>query len=236
VTLVGASATITNNTIYGSGDEAPGVGGGADGTAIAMFGAHDVTIDHNVITGVGTDDGIAVEAGSLDNITISFNQVARTAPDNPDPSGFGITVDHPDSAATLICNTFDNWNTNIDGAIQMSCMPLPAGFECQTYNANVLSVQGGTAPFTWSTAGSLPPGLSLAAANGAITGTPTQSGTFNFPVTVADSSEPNLTATQPQTITITSGCAPPPTTTTSPTVSGAAVSAAGTAVTPKFTG
>ena len=79
----------------------------------------------------------------------------------------------------------------------------------------MLSVEGGTAPFTWSvTGGALPPGLSMAPATGAVTGTPTTAGEYNFTVQVADSSDPSLTATQPHTITIAPGCA---TTTTAPT-------------------
>ena len=119
----------------------------------------------------------------------------------------------------LICNTFSGWTiTNIVGAVQISCTPLPNGTECITYSADTLSVEGGTAPFTWSvSAGTLPPGLTLAPSTGAITGTPTAAGTFNFTATVVDSTEPTLTATQAQTITIAPGCAPPPTTTTPPT-------------------
>jgi MYXO-CTERM domain-containing protein len=45
---------------------------------------------------------------------------------------------------------------------------------------------GGTPAYTFAvTAGSLPPGLTLAA-NGTISGTPTSSGNFNFDVTVTD--------------------------------------------------
>lgn len=210
VSIVNASGTIANNTIHGSGDQRPGVGGGANGTAVLLFGAHDVTVDHNTITGAGTDVGVSVSAGSSTNITISFNQIGRIAPDNPDPTGIGIAVDHPTSGATLICNTFSNWNTNIAGAVQMSCTPLPDGTECEPYSANTLSVEGGTAPFTWSVeSGTLPPGLSLSPADASITGTPTQVGTFAFTVKVVDSSQPSLTATQEQTITIAPDCGPP---------------------------
>ena len=70
-------------------------------------------------------------------------------------------------------------------------------------------------PFTWTVdSGTLPPGLSLSS-GGAITGTPTAAGTFNFTLKVVDST--GLTATQAQTITIAPGCAPPPTTPTTPT-------------------
>jgi hypothetical protein len=237
VYVVGAagapSGTATNNTIFGSGDQQPPgpPGGGTDGTAVILFGASNVTIDHNTIIGAKTDIGIVVVAGST-GIVISFNSVGRTAPDDPDPTGIGIGVDPPNarvsasgpldptqgaSSATLICNTFSGWNTNIVGAVQMSCTPMPAGTECESYSASVLSVEGGTAPFSWSVAsGTLPPGLSLAPSNGAITGTPTNAGTFNFAVQVADSSSPTLTATQPQTISIAPNCAAP-TTTTAPT-------------------
>ena len=215
----GAGGTATNNTIFGSGDQQPPgpPGGGTDGTAIILFGATNVTIDHNTITGAKTDIGIAVVAGST-GVVISFNNVTRTAPDVPDPTGIGIDVGHPESSATLICNSFSGWRANIVGALQMSCTSLPNGTECETYSASVLSVEGGTAPFTWSvSAGSLPPGLTFAAADGSITGTPTQPGSFTFTVTVTDSSDPPLTATQDQTITIAPDCATTTVPTTAPT-------------------
>jgi hypothetical protein len=48
-----------------------------------------------------------------------------------------------------------------------------------------LQVSGGSSPFTWAiTAGALPPGLSLGAGNGVISGTPSSAGSFNFTVQV----------------------------------------------------
>jgi hypothetical protein len=230
VSIVGATGTIANNTIIASGDQTPGFGGSTDGTGVLLFGAHDVTVDHNTITGAGTDVGVSVTADTT-NAVISFNEIGRTAADTPDPTGIGIAVDAPGlklspealqptqgpSTATLICNTFSGWNTNIVGAVQMSCNPLPNGTECVAYSASVFSVEGGTAPFTWSvTSGTVPPGLSFAAADGSITGTPTAVGTFDFTVMVADSSTPSLSATQAQTITIAPNCAPESTPTTEP--------------------
>jgi len=234
VSIVGASGTVANNTIIGSGDRTPGVGGNTDGTGVLLFGAHDVTVDHNTITGAGTDLGVAVTQGST-GIVISFNAVGRTAPDTPDPTGIGIAVDSPDarvgadgvvpvqggSSATLICNTFSGWSPgkNIVGAVQISCTPFPNGTECESYSASVLSVEGGTAPFTWSLAsGALPPGLSMSPSDGSIAGTPTAAGTFDFIVMVVDSTQPSLTATQGQTITIVPNCAAS-TTTAAPTTS-----------------
>ncbi|HEY1497655.1 MAG TPA: putative Ig domain-containing protein [Candidatus Solibacter sp.] len=53
--------------------------------------------------------------------------------------------------------------------------------------ASTLSVQGGTPSFTFSiVSGSLPPGLTLNPTNGAITGTPTATGTYMFTSKVGD--------------------------------------------------
>ena len=228
----GAGGTFAGNTVFGSGFG----GSGSASVAMLVFDAANLTIDQNTITGVGTDIGISVT--SSDNVTISNNAVGRTAALPVDLSGTGIRVDAAAASLTspadpppvpstqvstnvsLICNTFSGWqpNRNIVGAVQMSCTPLPNGTECTTYSADIFSVEGGTAPFTWSVSeGTLPPGLTLAPSTGAITGTPTAAGTYSFTVTVVDST--GLTATQAQTITIAPGCAPPttPTTPTAPT-------------------
>jgi uncharacterized repeat protein (TIGR01451 family) len=192
----------------------------------------------------GTDIGISVVGfGSSPStgIVISFNKVNRLGPDVPDDVGIGIDVFTPDgSSATLICNTFSQWRINVVGAEQIACTPLPNGSECQAYSASAPAVDSGknygqttlrftdpdvlprlgdsiidATPFTWTVdSGTLPPGLSLSS-GGAITGTPTAAGTFNFTLKVVDST--GLTATQAQTITIAPDCAPPPTTTTTPT-------------------
>ncbi|MEI6082680.1 MAG: putative Ig domain-containing protein [Verrucomicrobiota bacterium] len=65
--------------------------------------------------------------------------------------------------------------------------PLPNGTVGWAYN-QTLVVAGGIAPYTWGIiSGSLPAGLGLVTATGAITGTPTTVGTANFNVRVADS-------------------------------------------------
>jgi uncharacterized repeat protein (TIGR01451 family) len=248
----GASGTATDDTIFGAGDQ---VGGGpdtpTDGDAVLLFGATNVTIDHNTITSdpstAGTDIGISVTAGST-GIVLSNNTIGRIAPDSPDPTGIGIAVcsppaaaleacaDDPDgtSSATLICNTFSNWNTNIVGALQIDCTPLPPGTVCQPYTANLPAVQGGTAPFTWSTPGPLPPGLTLSP-DGAITGTPTSDGTFPFTANVVDSSSPTtLSASQDESITIAAGTCPAPAILLVKTASVSSFSASGTVVTYSF--
>ena len=72
--------------------------------------------------------------------------------------------------------------------IAVSPATLPAGTVATAYSSQMLSASGGTAPYSFAvTSGALPGGLSLSTA-GAITGTPTAAGTFNFTVTATDSS------------------------------------------------
>ena len=64
---------------------------------------------------------------------------------------------------------------------------LPAATAGQAYTAS-LSAADGTAPYTWAvTSGSLPAGLTLDPATGAISGTPTAAGSSTITVTATDS-------------------------------------------------
>ena len=70
--------------------------------------------------------------------------------------------------------------------VTISTSALPDGMVGSSY-AQPVSASGGQAPYTWSiSGGSLPPGLSLNAAQ--ITGTPTTAGTFPFTLHVSDAS------------------------------------------------
>src|SRR5207244_996215 len=80
---------------------------------------------------------------------------------------------------------------------------LPDGASGAAY-AVTLAGTGGTPPYAWSvTAGSLPPGLTLEGPTGALTGTPSASGNFNFTVTLTDSA--SVTAQKQFTLAIGQG-------------------------------
>jgi len=79
-------------------------------------------------------------------------------------------------------------------APSISTTSLPAGTVGTAYSAT-LTATGGTAPYTFKvTSGTLPTGLTLSTA-GAISGTPTTSGTSSFTVQVTDSEAAPKTAT-----------------------------------------
>jgi hypothetical protein len=80
--------------------------------------------------------------------------------------------------------------------------PLPAGTVGASYTAT-LAASNGTPPYTWSViTGSLPGGLTLNAATGAITGTPTAAGTSSFTVQVRDAALSPATTTKSFSITV----------------------------------
>lgn len=67
---------------------------------------------------------------------------------------------------------------------------VPDGEVDKAYSMS-LQAQGGVAPYVWSvSSGNLPVGLSLNTQTGAITGTPTETGTFTLTIQLADSQTP----------------------------------------------
>jgi hypothetical protein len=93
---VGASGTSTTSDIIGSSF---GSAAAAD-IALLLFGADNVTIDENTISGVAIDFGIAVAQST--NVVISFNAIGRTPPAEPDPYGTGVEVDEASAATTML--------------------------------------------------------------------------------------------------------------------------------------
>ena len=71
-------------------------------------------------------------------------------------------------------------------AVSVTTSSLPGGQVGGTYASSV-SASGGTTPYSWSvTVGALPAGVALNSTTGALSGTPTTTGTANFTVTATD--------------------------------------------------
>ena len=82
--------------------------------------------------------------------------------------------------------------------------PAPPSGQAGVAYSDTLAVTGGTGPFTWSVScGSLPPGLTLNATTGVLSGTPATVGLYSFTVQVTDSF--GLTATQSLSMTVAVG-------------------------------
>jgi YVTN family beta-propeller protein/uncharacterized repeat protein (TIGR03803 family) len=97
-------------------------------------------------------------------------------------------VDSQGNTATSSCSIVVS-----SSALTLSC---PTGSaQLGVAYSSALTASGGVAPYTFSiTTGSLPPGLTLNTSTGAITGTPTTAGTYNFTAQVVDSKGNTATA------------------------------------------
>lgn len=76
----------------------------------------------------------------------------------------------------------------------ISCDSPPDGIKGSPYT-HIFPAFGGVAPYTFSLIGSLPPGLSLNALSGGVSGTPTTLGTYVFSIKVTDSASATATVT-----------------------------------------
>ncbi|MDT8069762.1 MAG: putative Ig domain-containing protein [Terriglobia bacterium] len=67
-----------------------------------------------------------------------------------------------------------------------------------------LTATGGKHPYTWGAGTALPPGLTLSS-SGALSGTPTQAGSYSFVATLRDNSNPSLTTSATVSLNVVSG-------------------------------
>src|SRR5207247_540991 len=114
--------------------------------------------------------------------TFNFSVSATDARGNVASKSFSLTVQAPTLAIT-------------------TGSPLPGGTLGAAYSAT-LNATGGSGVYSWSSSGTLPPGLSFSSTppTGRISGTPTTAGVYQFSISVGDSQE--RTAVKQFTLTI----------------------------------
>jgi hypothetical protein len=132
--------------------------------------------------------------GTVNNLALTFSTYYQAGTGAGPVSATGTIS--PGSGGTMTA-----WAAGIATYYALAATPvsitttsLPNGTSGAAYSAAV-AVSGGAPAYAWAvTNGSLPGGLSLDPATGAITGTPTAAGTFSFTVTVTDSATQTATA------------------------------------------
>jgi Putative Ig domain len=126
---------------------------------------------------------------------LGINSATGAISGTPTVSGtFPVTVTVTDSGGPSNGQSAQaNYNLTINSLLTITTTTLPAGRVQLAYSATV-AASGGVTPYTWTAAG-LPTGLSINSSTGAISGTPTNSGTFPVNVSVSDSSGQNTATT-----------------------------------------
>ena len=171
----GIVGNLYNQTIQASGGLAPFTWSVSAGTLPAGLGLSSSTTNSVTLTGTPTT--------AQSNVQFTIQVTDSLGRSSSQAYTVSITI------ATLSFTT----------------RALPNGVLSTAYDQSV-SVTGGVPPYQFSLAsgsGPLPTGLNPLGSNGAITGTPTAAGTFDFTVQVADSETPAATATQAFSIVIT---------------------------------
>lgn len=111
----GAYGAVNGNTIVGNQWDVVSTPQWV-ATAVLLFLAGDVDVNHNTITGEGTDIGIA--AFDSGTVNVMNNSIARTlgADDTIDAYGVGVWFDGNSGASKLVRNRFSGWNQAFVGA------------------------------------------------------------------------------------------------------------------------
>jgi hypothetical protein len=141
---------------------------------------------------------------------LSFTSTSTTGllsgtPTTTTGSPFSFTISVSDTNSATGSQSFTS--SIIAGpSITAPSSPLPQGTLNQAYQPVTFTATNGSGAYSWTATG-LPTLLSLSPATGQLSGTPTQSGTFNnVVVTVTDSAQ----STKSLTYSLTIGTSPPP--------------------------
>lgn len=159
---------------------------------------------------------------SNQDITEFLDAISMLVEQNPPPSGLveAVITDIAQARGLAITNGLGAIGTPGVGPLTILTTSLPNAVMQRPYDVIsvsfgvvpplpispppiVLAAVGGTGARTWSVVnGTLPAGLSLNANTGAISGTPTALGQFNFTVRVQDSANPAQEVTKDLSITV----------------------------------
>jgi hypothetical protein len=145
--------------------------------------------------------GIYTWAVSVGSLPAGLSLAAATGVISGQPTTAGLAIFTIQVTDTNSATASKQFSLTINpGLVITTSSPLPTGTVGVNYSVTLMAT-GGSGIYTWAVSvGSLPAGLSLAAATGVISGQPTAAGTSNFTIQVTDTN--SATATAPFALTI----------------------------------
>lgn len=203
VTVNGDAAVEPNETF------SVGLSGASNASIARATGTGTISNDDAVVT-VGPASLPAATAGSAYSQTLSasggtapytFAVTAGALPAGLNLDGAGVLSGIPTATGgfNFTATATDSGGPPTSGnraytlvvaspTITLPATNLAGGTAGQAYTATINLATGGIAPYTYAlSAGALPAGITINSATGALSGTPTQSGTFAFTLTATDS-------------------------------------------------
>jgi hypothetical protein len=159
----GTNSTGTVGVPFNSGPIT--VSGGAGGPyTFTVVGKLPAGLTLNTSTGAVT--GTPTQTGTFSiQATDSQGNVGSCSDSHGNPVGTSCTITINPAPVTVTCGA------NNVGTVGVA------------FNSGPITVTGGTGPYTFTVVGTLPHGLTLNTSTGAVTGTPTQPGTFSIQAT-----------------------------------------------------
>lgn len=174
------------------------------GTNSLPNGTKGTAYSANLAASGGTTPYVwTVTAGSLPpGLSLSRAGTISGTPTGSGQSSFTVQVADSSSPTQKASTSLSINISGTPGGLSITGSISPTATDGVFYSSTAQAT-GGTPPYTWSiSAGSLPPGLSLAATTGTISGTPTQDGQYSFTLKATDSGSPPQNATSAQSITV----------------------------------
>ncbi|PWU31013.1 IPT/TIG domain/outer membrane autotransporter barrel domain-containing protein [Pseudomonas sp. RW407] len=187
------------------------VAGPVSVTVAANSSANPITLNlgGGGITGIGVASAPSHGTTSVSGTNLSYTPTAGYS--GNDSFTYAVTGPGGTSAAATVNITV----TAPTLVITPSTPGLPGATQSMAYSAS-LAASGGMAPYSYALSGSLPAGLSLDSATGAITGTPTAVVNSNFTINVTDANGASGTRSYSLTVVAQAVVVPPSSETLAP--------------------
>ena len=160
---------------------------------------------YNLCTSVGTYLAINDQGINKTNVAfVLFSAGENRVNDTGTASPFTIQVPGVSGYDDIVLYVdIDTLRQKVCNVLRIVTDSLATATEETAYPTTTLEATDGTTPYTWTiTSGALPPGLALTPGTGAISGTPTIDGSYNFTIQATDSDNPQRTASKSLTITV----------------------------------